>query len=102
MKNETQRRQLSIAKELVTWGVAIPNLLSRLAVASRKPAFSGRLKLEFEIMARRINTKFNAIGETPDADTANAALYDQLIENTDRLRELIGTANVALNLMPEV
>ena len=80
----------------------MPNLLSRLAAASKMPAFSGRLRLEFEVMARLINKKFNAIGETPDVDTADATLYDQLIENTDRLRELIATAHAALNLLPGV
>jgi hypothetical protein len=48
-------------------------------------------------VARRITTSFNAIGETPDAEASDAELYDQLIENTDRLRELIAAANAALD-----
>jgi len=96
--DETRRRRLSIARELVTWGVAMPSLLVRLGQASKRPTLPGRLQIEFEAMARRITTQFNAIGESPEADTADATAYDQLIENTDRLRELIGVANAALDL----
>jgi hypothetical protein len=62
--------------KLLTWGVAMPNLLSRLAAASKNPSLPGRLRLEFEIMARQINAQFNAIRDTPDRNTANPELYD--------------------------
>jgi hypothetical protein len=77
----------------------MPNLLSGLAAASKNPSLPGRLRLEFEIMARQINSQFRTIGETPDAETANPELYDRLIENTDRLRELIARAGTALELV---
>jgi hypothetical protein len=95
--DENQRRRLSIARELLTWGVDMPNLLIRLGKASKRSTLPARLQIEFEAMARRITTQFNAIGETPDADAADVTLYNQLIENTDRLRELIATANAALD-----
>jgi hypothetical protein len=97
--DETRRRRLSIARELVTWGVAMPVLLARLAEASKRATLPARLQIEFEAMARRITTQFNAIGEAPEADSADETAYDQLIENTDRLRELMGVANAALDLL---
>jgi hypothetical protein len=80
----------------------MPNLLAPLTAASQKPTLPARLQIEFEAMARRITTQFNAIGETPEADTADVTAYDQLIENTDRLRELIAAANAALDLLLKV
>ncbi len=95
--DETQRRKLSIARELATWGTDMPALLARIAGALKMPSLSGRQKLDFEVMMRRITTAFNAIGVTPDAEASDAMLYEQLIERTDRLRELIAAANGALD-----
>jgi hypothetical protein len=53
--------------------------------------------LSTENSRRRITTSFNAIGETPNAEASDTTLYDQLIENTDRLRQLIAAANAALD-----
>jgi|HubBroStandDraft_5_1064220.scaffolds.fasta_scaffold387845_1 hypothetical protein len=100
--DETRRRRLSIARELVTWGMEMPSLLARLAEASKRASLPPRLQIEFEAMTRRITTQFNAIGETPEAYTADVTTYDKLIENTDHLRELIGVANAALDLLPKV
>jgi hypothetical protein len=75
----------------------MPELMARIARVLKMPSLSGRQKLDLEALARRITTSFNAIGETPDAEASDAALYDQLIENTDRLRELIAAANAALD-----
>jgi hypothetical protein len=60
-------------------------------------ALSSRRKVDLEVMARRITTAFNAIGETPDAEASDGTPYEQLIENTDRLREVIAAANAALD-----
>ena len=95
--DEERRRRLSIARELTIWGVVMPELMARIARALKMPSLPGRQKLDLEALARRITTSFNAIGETPDAEASDAALYDQLIENTDRLRELIAAANAALD-----
>jgi hypothetical protein len=95
--DETQQRRLSIAREIVTWGEEMPALLARIAEALKTPGLPGRQKLEFEVWARRITASFKAIGEPPDNDGADATLYDQLIENTDRLRELIAAVNAALD-----
>jgi hypothetical protein len=94
--DESNRRRLSIAKELVTWGIAMPSLLAGISEALKRTSLTGRQKLDFEVMARRITTSFNAIGETPDDKTADAALYEQFIENTDCLREQIAAAKAAL------
>jgi hypothetical protein len=51
---------------------------------------------DFEIMARRITTSFNAIGETPEDKALDATQYERFIENTDSLREQIAAAKVAL------
>jgi hypothetical protein len=95
--DEMRSRRLSIARELATWGVAMPALMARIAQTLRMPNLSGRQKLDFEVIARHITTAFNAIGETPDPEASEATLYHQLIETTDRLRELIAAANVALD-----
>jgi hypothetical protein len=64
---------------------------------SKDARVPGRQKLDMEVLARRITRAFNAIGERPDACADEASLYDQLIENTDRLRELITATNAALD-----
>ncbi len=95
--DETQRRRLAIARELVTWGTEMPALLARIAAALKMPSVPGRHKLDFEVMARRITATFKAIGEAADSETSDEANYEQLIERTDRLRELIAAANAALD-----
>jgi len=81
--DETRRRRLSIAKELATWGTAMPPLMTRIGKALKTPSVPGRQKLDLEVLARRITRASNAIGELPDADADDATLYDQLIEDTD-------------------
>jgi hypothetical protein len=93
---ETQHRRVLIARELVTWGADIPALFARIAAALKMASLPGRQKLELEVLARRITASFKAIGEATDDDATDAANYAQLIERTDRLRELIATANEAL------
>jgi len=61
------------------------------------PTLPGRQKLDLEVLARRITRGFNAIGETPAPEVDDATLYDRLIENRDRLRELIDATNAALD-----
>ena len=95
--NETQQRKLAIARELATWGTDMPVLMARIAEVLKDRSVPGRQKLDFEVMARRITTAFNAIGETPDADASEAKLYKQLIEKTDCLRELLVTTAGALD-----
>jgi hypothetical protein len=97
--NETQQRKLAIARELVTWGTDMPALMTRIAAALKNPNLPGRQKLDFEVMARQITTAFHAIGETPDAEASEEALYVQLLDRTDRLRELIAGTNAALDAL---
>ena len=94
--DETHHRRLSIAKELLTWGIAMPSLLAGISEALKRSNLTGRQKLDFEIMARRITTSFNAIGETPEDKALDATQYERFIENTDSLREQIAAAKVAL------
>ena len=75
----------------------MPDLLARIAEALKMPSLRGRKKLDLEVLSRRITRSFNAIGETPDPAANDATLYDQLIENTNRLRELIRETNASLN-----
>jgi hypothetical protein len=95
--DENQRRKLSIAKELATWGEAMPALLARIAQVLKMTSLPGRQKLNFEVWARQITAAFKAIGETADAEATDEFLYEQLIERTDRLRDLIEAANAALD-----
>jgi hypothetical protein len=94
--DENHRRPLSIAKELLTWGIAIPTLMTGISEALKRPSLTGRQKLDFEIMARRITTSFNAIGKTSEDKALDATLYERLIENTDSLREQLATAKATL------
>jgi hypothetical protein len=94
--NETHPRRPSIAKELLTWQIAMPSLLAGISEALKRSNLTGRQKLDFEIMARRITTSFNAIGETPEDKTLDATQYERFIENTDSLREQIAAAKVVL------
>jgi hypothetical protein len=95
--NETQQRKLPIARALATWGNDMPALMARIVEALKSRSIPGRRKLDFEVMARRITTVFHAIGEAPDPEASEAKLYRQLIERTDRLRELIAAAKAAVD-----
>jgi hypothetical protein len=95
--NRSRYRRLSIARELATWGTEMPALMARSDKALKMANLPGRQKLDLEVLSRRITRSFDQIGETPDAEADDAALYDQLIENTDRLRELIAATNAALD-----
>jgi hypothetical protein len=95
--DETRRRKLSIARELATWGTDLPVLLERISAALKLPNVSGRQKLDFEAKARQITTTFHSIGETPDPEASEEVLYAQLLDRTDRLRELIAAASAALD-----
>jgi len=93
--DETHHRRLSIAKELLTWGIAMPSLLAGISEALKRPSLTGRQKIDLEIMARRINTSFNAIGETSEDKALDATQYERFIEDTDSLREQVAVAKAA-------
>ena len=98
--DETERRRLSIATELVTWGKAMPALMARIVPVLKMPSVPGRQKLELEVLARRIAAAFKAIREAADSETGDEANYAELI-GTDLLRELIAAANAALDGLVE-
>jgi hypothetical protein len=85
-----------IAKELATWGIAMPGLLARISDVLKWRSLSGHQKLELEVLARRITASFKAIGDVPEDGAANATNYAQLIEKTNDLREQIAAAKEAL------
>jgi hypothetical protein len=58
-------------------------------------------KARLEIVARRIVTLSNAIGEAPAPEADDATVYNQLIGSTDRLREEIATAHRTLERLVE-
>jgi hypothetical protein len=91
------RPRLKIAKQVAAWGTELPALRVRIASALAKPSVPGRLKIELEVMARRITMLFNAIGQIPGPDEADAILYDRLIKRMNRLRELIAATNATLD-----
>jgi hypothetical protein len=71
--------------------------MARIVPVLKMPSVPGRQKLELEVLARRITAAFKAIGEAADSEASDEANYTQLIERTDRLRELIASANAALD-----
>src|SRR5882672_5210428 len=89
--------RLKIARQVAAWDTELPALRVRIAGALAKLSVPGRLKIELEVMARRITMLFNAIGEMPGPDEAEAILYNRLIKRMDRLRELITAANATLD-----
>ena len=93
-KPATQTLNRERARDL---GEAMPALLARIARALKMPSLPGRQELDFEVWTRQITATFKAIGEAVNAEATNEFLYEQLIERTDRLRELIEAANVALD-----
>jgi hypothetical protein len=93
----SRSHRLSVARELATWGAELPALRVRIAEALAKSSVPGRQKIELESMARGITMLFNAIGEMPGPDEADAIVYDRLLKRTDRLRELIATLTAALD-----
>ena len=95
--DESKHRRLSIANEIATWGIELPALLARILVAAKRADLPGRQKLQLEIIARRINMQFNGIGQTPPSEADDGALLEQLIQETEMLRELITVANVTLD-----
>jgi hypothetical protein len=95
--DESKHRKLSIWNEIATWGTELPALLARILVAAKRADLPGRQKLQLEIIARRINMLFNGIGQTPPSEADDGALLEQLIQDTEMLRELITVANVTLD-----
>jgi hypothetical protein len=98
--DENRRRRVAIAKELVSWGVDLPAIQTRIKAISIRLDVSGRLKLDLESKARQMTMLFNTIGEIPDSEVKDEALYDRLIANTDRLRDLIVGTNASLDGLP--
>jgi hypothetical protein len=97
MDETNRQRRFLIAKGLPTWSIEVPALRVRIAEALAKSSVPGRQKIELETMARRITMLFNAIGEMPGPDEADAIVYDRLLKRTDRLRELITAMKAALD-----
>jgi hypothetical protein len=59
--DETRRRRLSLAKELLTWGKEMPVLLAKIAQTSATLRLAAHQKLELEAVRGRITTLFDAI-----------------------------------------
>jgi hypothetical protein len=98
--DENGRRRVAIAQELVTWGADLPTVMSRITEISKRFDVSGRLELDFETKARQMTMLFNALDKTSDFKANDEVPYDRLIENTDRLRDLIASTNAALDGLP--
>jgi hypothetical protein len=94
--DETTRR-LQIGVEMMTWIVAMPDLLKRLGKAETMPSLSDSEKQNLREIAKRLTALFQKAGEMADADQSNKEFYKQLIAHTDRLREAIVEANVILD-----
>jgi hypothetical protein len=102
--DETGRRRISLASEVALWSVELRTVLGGIHAASKRVDLPGRQKLDLEVTGRRINSLFKAIAKAiPDADEReDDALLEEFIQNTDRLRELITSANVALDTISKL
>jgi hypothetical protein len=90
--DENQRRRLSIARELMTWSVALPSVLTKIDKVLKLPDVKETKVTEIESIAEIVGTVFLGIKEAVDADDD-----DRLIASVDRLREEIVTANLILD-----
>jgi hypothetical protein len=80
--------------------VDLPTIQTRIKEISIRLDISGRLKLDLESKARKLTMLFNSIGKIPDSEANEEVLYDRLIDNTDRLRDLIVGTNASLDGLP--
>jgi hypothetical protein len=62
-----------------------------------KSSVPDRLKIELEVMARRITMLLNAIREMARPDDADVILYERLVKRTDGLCELIAAIESTLD-----
>ena len=96
--DQTRRRQLSIARELRTWGPAVPRLLTKINEVVKLPQMTAAQTAGIEAIAELVRTLLLSIREAVDSDD-----YDRLIAATDRLREEVVKADETLDrlLKPE-
>ena len=90
--DENQRRRLSIAKELMMWGNAVPHVLAKIDKVLKLREVSETQASDIESIAEIVGTVFLGIREAVDSDD-----YDRLVAGVDRLREEIVTANAILD-----
>jgi hypothetical protein len=90
--DRNQRRRLSIARELMTWSVALPSVLTKIDQVLKLRDVKETQAAEIESIAELVGTVFLGISEAVDADD-----YDRLIVSVDRLREEIVTADAILD-----
>jgi hypothetical protein len=91
--NETTRRQMSIAKELMTWVCAMPRLISRIDEVVCLPNITSGQKLEVELIRHRIEDLFRNLHASVEADEG----CERLTASMDRIREEIAAADDKLD-----
>jgi hypothetical protein len=95
--DESNRRRLSIARELMTWADALPRLLSKIDKVLKMSEVSEAQATEIASMTELVGSVFLGIREAVDSDD-----YDRLLASVERLREEILTANAILDrLLPQ-
>jgi hypothetical protein len=96
--DENQSRQLSVARELITWADALPRVLAKIDQVLKLPDITETQAKHIESMAEIVGTIFLGIRKAVDSDD-----YDRTIAGVDRLREEILTADTILDrlLKPE-
>jgi hypothetical protein len=85
---------LSIARKLMTWGEAIPRLVSKIEKILESPDLPEEHARATEQIADKIGTLFTAVRQAIDDGG-----YDGLIVSADRPREEIVAADAALDQM---
>ena len=90
--DENPSRQLSVARELMTWVDALPRVLAKIDQVSKLPDITETQANNIESMAERVGIIFLGIREAVDSDD-----YDRTIAGVDRLRKEILTADTILD-----
>jgi hypothetical protein len=96
LMDDDERHRAEISKRLVEYAGEIPSLIERLSEVSELPNLTESQVITIESAIERIGSLNVAIRRALKAEDA-PLLYEQLIANTDRLREEIATANMILD-----
>jgi hypothetical protein len=91
--DETNRRQVSITRELMTWAYAMPRLIGRIDDVPCLPRITRSQMIEAESIRQRIRVVLSALHAAVEADEE----FERLTANMDRLREEIAAADVTLD-----
>jgi hypothetical protein len=92
--DENQQRWLFVARELMTWGAALPRILAKIDEMLQSPNITVAQATDVESISDHVGIVIQGIREAVRTND-----YDRLIASVDRLREEIAAGDMMLDRM---